>query len=75
MTESIYISIFKKTAIAEINSLKLSDYKRSLNNYFENNNDSKFDQGYFKFYTNTLPEEIQNSLLKEYEEWLCKYFF
>ncbi|MFW9829333.1 MAG: hypothetical protein ACFFEY_17295 [Candidatus Thorarchaeota archaeon] len=75
MTESIYMSIFKKTTIAEINSLKLFDYESSLNNYFEENNHSKFDQGYFKLYDNGLPQEIQNSLLKEYEEWFCKYFF
>ncbi|MFX1384943.1 MAG: hypothetical protein ACFFBP_21145 [Promethearchaeota archaeon] len=75
MTESVFISIFKKTAIAEINSLKLFDYESSLNNYFENNNNSKFDQGYFEFYDNALFEEIDNSLLKEYEEWFCNYFF
>jgi hypothetical protein len=75
MSDSMLLSIFEKTTIAEINSFKLNDYESSLHNYFTNNNSSDFYQGFFKFFDSVLFEEINNSFLKEYKKWFCSYFF
>jgi len=75
MSDSVILSIFQKTNIAEINSLKLNDYENSLTNYFSNSNNSNFYQRYFKWFDHTKFEKTNNSFLKDFKKWFCDFFF
>ncbi|MFX1432002.1 MAG: hypothetical protein ACFFCY_17680 [Promethearchaeota archaeon] len=75
MIDSIIVSTYQKTDIAEINSLKLSDYENSLNNYFIDDNNSSMNQKYFKWFNNPKFDKINNSFLKDFENWFSNYFF
>jgi len=74
MSDSIVVSIFQKTNIAEINSSKLFEYENSLNSYFSNENNSNLSQRYFKWFDYTKFEKINNSTLKDFGKWFCKSF-
>lgn len=75
MSDSVILSIFQKTNIAEINSLKLNDYENSLTNYFSNSNNSNFYQRYFKWFDHTKFEKTNNSFLNDFKKWFCDFFF
>jgi len=75
MSDSVILSIFQKTNIAEINSLKLYDYENSLTNYFSNSNNSNFYQRYFKWFDHTKFEKTNNSFLKDFKKCFCDFFF
>lgn len=74
MSESIITSIFQKANIAEINSLSLLDYEKSLNNYFSDNINSKIYQQYFKWFNNPKFGKNNGSLLKEFKNWFYDFF-
>lgn len=75
MLDSIVIDVFQKTNIAEINSLKLFDYENSLNNYFNNHNNSSIYQKYFEWFDNPKYEKNNNSFLKDFKKSFCEFFF
>ena len=75
MTESAVVSIFQIINIAEINSLSLSDYENSLNNYFSDRNSSNFYQRYFKWFDHIKFEKTNPSFLKDFDKWFCDFFF
>lgn len=75
MFDSVILSIFQKTNIAEINSLKLYDYENSHTNYFSNKINSNFYQRYFECFDYTKFEKTNNSFLKDYKKWFCEFFF
>ena len=75
MSDSVILSIFQKTNIAEINSLKLYDYENSLTNYFSNSNNSNFYQRYFKWFDHTKFEKTNNSFLQDFKKCFCDFFF
>jgi len=75
MTESIVASIFEITNIAEINSLSLSDYENSIDNYFSDNNSPNFYQRYFKWFNHFKFEKTNTSFLKDFDKWLHDFFF
>ncbi|MFX0004436.1 MAG: hypothetical protein ACFE9C_11610 [Candidatus Hodarchaeota archaeon] len=75
MIDSIIVSVFQKTDIAEINSLKLYDYEHSLNNYFIEDKNSSINQQYFEWFSNPKFEKTNNSFLKDFNKWFIDYFF
>ncbi len=75
MSDSVVISIFNKTNIAEINSLRLFDYENSLYNYFSDKNSSNFCQRYFKWFESTKFYKTYNSFLNDFEKWFYDFFF
>lgn len=75
MTESEIESIFQITNIAEISSLSLYDYGNSMNNYFNNVNNSKFYQRYFKWFNNDKFEKSNTSFLKDFNNSFQEFFF
>jgi hypothetical protein len=75
MLNSIIIDVFRKTDIAEINSLKLYDYENSLKNYFSNHNNYKIYQRYFDWFERPIVKKTHNSFLKDYKKWFTDYFF
>ena len=75
MSDSVVVSIFQKTNIAEINSLRLFDYEDSLNHYFSDGNSSDFCQKYFKWFDFTKFEKDNNSFLKDFERLYYDIFF
>jgi len=75
MIDSIIVSVFQKTDIAEINSLKLYDYENSFNNYFVDSNNSSINLQYFKWFNNPKFKKTDNSFLKDFKEWFSNYFF
>ncbi|MFX1320189.1 MAG: hypothetical protein ACFFAQ_00965 [Promethearchaeota archaeon] len=68
MSDSVVMSIFQKTNIAEINSMRLFDYENSLYNYFSDNNSSNFCQRYFKWFEHTKFDKTNNSFLSDFEK-------
>ncbi len=75
MLDSVILSIYQKTNIAEINSLKLRDYENSHTNYFSNSINSNFYQRYFKGFDHTKFEKTDNSFLEDYKKWFREFFF
>jgi hypothetical protein len=75
MTESFVVSIFQINNIAEVNSLSLSDYENSINNYFNNSNSSNFYQRYFKRFNHIKFEKTDTTFLKDFNKWFQEYFF
>ena len=74
MSDSVVISIFQKTNIAELNSLKLVDYENSLNNYLSDQNSSNFCHRYFKWFEHTKFDKANNSFLNEFDKWFYDFF-
>lgn len=75
MTETDITSIFEITNIAEINSLSLIEYKTSINNYFEDNENSDLYKQYYKWFNNTKYEKTNSSFLKEFNKSFQDFFF
>lgn len=75
MSDSVIVSIFQKTNIAEINSLRLFDYENSLNQYFSHENSSNFCQKYFKWFDYAKIGKNNNSFLKDFERSFYDIFF
>ena len=75
MFDSVILSIFQKTNIAEISSLTLYDYEKSHTNYFYNSLNSKPYQRYFKWFDHTKFEKTNSSFLEDYKKWFCEFFF
>lgn len=75
MSDSVVMSIFQKTNIAELNSLRLFDYENSLHNYFSDENSSNFCQRYFKWFESTKFDKTYNSFLNDFEKWFYDFFF
>jgi hypothetical protein len=74
MTESIIISIFQEANIAEINSLSLSDYGNSINNYFSDKNNTDFYKQYFKWFSHIKFEKTNTSSLKYFKKSFQDFF-
>ena len=74
MTESVIVSIFQITDIAEINSLSLFDFGNSLNTYFKDTNSSTFCHRYFKWFEHSKFDKTNNSHLKDFDNWLYDFF-
>ena len=75
MYDSVVVSIFQKTNIAEINSRRLFDYENSLNHYFNDVNSSNFCQKYFKWFDYKKFGKNNNSFLKDFERSFYDIFF
>jgi hypothetical protein len=75
MLDSVILSIFQKTNIAEISSLELHDYENSHTNYFYNSLNSNPYQRYFKWFDHTKFEKTNNPFLEDYKKWFCEFFF
>jgi len=75
MLSTTILSMFKTTDIAEMNSLKLYEYGDSLNNYFNNTNNSSAYKQYFKWFEKPKLEKSNNSLLKDFRKSFCEFFF
>ena len=75
MFDSVILSVFQETNIAEISSLELYDYENSHTNYFYNSLNSNFYQRYFEWFDHTKFEKTNNSFLEDYKKWFCEFFF
>lgn len=75
MLNATILSIFKTTDIAEMNSQKLYEYGNSLNNYFNNTNNSSTYKQYYKWFEKPKLEKSNNSLLKDFKKSFCEFFF
>ncbi len=75
MSNSIILSIFEKTSVAEINSLKLYEYENSFTDYFSNDTNSDINLQYLKWFDKSKIKEHNNSSLKEFRKWFSDYFF
>ena len=74
MTESVIASIFQITDIAEINSLSLIEYRNSINNYFEDSENSNLYKRYYKWFDNSKFEKTNTSFLKEFNKSFQDFF-
>jgi hypothetical protein len=68
MSDSVVVSIFQKSNIAEINSMRLFDYENSLYNYFNDENSSTICQRYFKWFEHTKFDKTNNSFISDFEK-------
>jgi hypothetical protein len=75
MLKSAIISVFEANNVAEMNSPKLYEYGDSLNNYFNNTNNSNAYKQYFKWFEKPKLENTNNSLLKDFKKSFCDFFF
>lgn len=75
MLKSTIISVFEANNVAEMNSPKLYEYGDSLNNYFNNTNNSNAYKQYFKWFEKPQFEKTNNSLLKDFKKSFCEFFF
>lgn len=75
MLKSVIISVFEANNVAEMNCPKLYEYGDSLNNYFNNTNNSNAYKQYFKWFERPKLENTNNSLLKDYKKSFCDFFF
>ncbi len=75
MLNSTIVSIFETSDIAEMNSMKLYEYGDSLNNYFNNTNNSSAFKQYFKWFEYPKFKKANNSLLKDFKKSFCEFFF
>jgi hypothetical protein len=75
MPESLVVSIFYTNNIAELNSLSLTDYENSINNYFNTVNGSNFHRRYFKWFENAKFNTANTPFLNEFDEWFQEFFF
>ncbi len=75
MLNSAIVSTFETSDIAEMNSSKLFEYGDSLNNYFNNTNNSHACNQYFKWFEIPKFKKTNNSLLKDFRKSFCDFFF
>jgi len=74
MNETEITSIFGIINIAEINSLSLIEYRNSINNYFEDSENSNLYKRYYKWFDNSKFEKTNTSFLKEFNKSFQDFF-
>jgi len=75
MIKSDFLLYFDISNIAEINSLSLIDFEKSLNNFFFNHEIPDFSSGFMRNFGTIKFGEIDNSIMKDFEKSLQEFFY